>query len=167
MKYCELIKKYGKNKGEEAMWKATKRVSAFLEDISEKEPEKYWELIKGTYYDMCGGHFNEEFGAWQISRMSFVDKSGAEHHAPRWNNTQYEATYNANKAKIPAAYTMWDWAVTLEMIYTDNYCLYKEWWPEATDAELDAKFIAAAVNWLNDKDNPFGTEKVWGYFIGH
>lgn len=165
MTYYEIIKKYGEGKGTDAMWRATKRISEHLEELKEHHPEKYWALVKGTYHDMCGGHFNEEFGRWQIEQMSFTDKQGAEHHAPRWTVAQYEATYNANRSKLPASYTLWDWAVVLEMMYTDNYCLYKGWWPEASEADLDGKFIAAAVNWLNDKDNPYGDEKAWGYLV--
>ncbi|MBR0544532.1 MAG: hypothetical protein IIW98_08840 [Bacteroidaceae bacterium] len=164
MKYIDLIKKYGKDKGENVMWKAAQRISDYLEEVEAAHPDVYWSIIKDTYRDMCGGHYNEEFGKWQISEMSFVDKHGTEHHAPRWTTSQYGNTYLANKGRLPGAYNMWDWAVTLEMMYTDNYCLFKEWWPGASEADLDNKFIQAAVNWLNDKDNPFGDEKVWGYF---
>lgn len=167
MKYIDLVRKYGKGKGDDVMWKATQRISDFLEDVEESHPEKYWSLIKATYKDMCGGHYNEEFGKWQISEMSFTDKQGMEHHAPRWTTPQYSETYMSVKSKIPPEYTLWDWAVALEMIYTDNYCLFKEWWPGISEQELDNKFMQSAVNWLNDKDNPYGTEKVWGYFVGH
>ena len=64
MNYYDLIKQYGTGKGE-AVMAATKRVSEYLEGLKEKEPERYWALIKETYEDMCGPHFNEEFAKWQ------------------------------------------------------------------------------------------------------
>ena len=59
---------------------------------------------------------------------------------------------------------MWDLAVTLEMLYSDNICMYREWWPEANDSVLEAKVIDAAVNYLNDDDDPDG--KIWKRFNG-
>lgn len=44
----------------------------------------------------------------------------------------------------------------------DMINLLKEWFPEATEEELDSKIIDLAVNWLNDED--YGESKIWCYF---
>ena len=165
MNYYDLIKEYGTGKGEKTMWATTKIVSDFLRPMKDAHPEMYWKLIKDTYAAMCGPHFNENFAMWQIGQMYYKDKKGETHHGARWTKEQYKATYDAVKSKLKSsAYNIWDWAVTLEMLAHDNMCLYKEWWPNISDADLDAKFIDAAINYLNDDDDPEG--KIWHRFNG-
>lgn len=51
------------------------------------------------------------------------------------------------------------------MIYSDWYV----WLDNNTtfnNEEIDNKIISMAINWLNDEDNPYGTEKIWGYMNG-
>jgi hypothetical protein len=44
--------------------------------------------------------------------------------------------------------------------------LLKIWFPGATEEELMSKLVEEAVNYLDDADNPYGTEKVWRYLNG-
>ena len=163
MSYYELIKEYGANKGEKAMWIATEMVSEYIKPMKHTDPEGYWKLMKDTYAAMCGRHYNEKFAMWQIEQMHFKDKKGMEHHAPHWSKDQYQMAYDSVKPKLRnAAYNMWDFAVTLEMLYSDNICMYREWWPEAEDKVLEGKVVDAAVNYLNDDDDAEG--KIWKRF---
>lgn len=165
MDYFELIKEYGSGKGEKVMWQATKRISDFIKPMKETNPNEYWGLIKDTYADMCGNHYNEDFAIWEIEQMYFKDKKGEVHHAPHWNKEQYKKTYDANKSRLKnSSYNVWDFAVTLEMIYSDNICMYKEWWENASDAQLEEKVADAVVNYLNDDDDTDG--KIWCRFNG-
>ena len=142
MTYYDLIKKYGEGKGEAAMWAATKRVSEYLEEMKEKQPEKYWSLIKETYEDMCGPHYNEEFAKWQIEQMFYKDKNEEVHFAPNWSAQQYRTSFELNKHRLKKkTYNYWDWAVALEMSYTDNHCMLRMWFPDATDEEIKAKAV--------------------------
>lgn len=50
------------------------------------------------------------------------------------------------------------------MIYSDNYNLTHEWFPNISENEFNQKIYQLAINWLNDKDNPFGNSKTWCYF---
>ena len=165
MNYYDLIKEYGAGKGEKAMWASTQMVSDYIKPMKHSDPEGYWKLMKDTYAIMCGKHYNEEFAMWQIGEMHFKDKRGTVHHAPHWTKEQYHLSYESIKSKLKNAnYNMWDWAVTIEMLHSDNYCLYKEWWPEATDDIIDAKVIEASINYLNDDDDTDG--KIWKRFNG-
>ena len=165
MKYYDLIKEYGAGKGEKVMWATTKRISDFIEPMKQAHPEMYWKLIKDTYADMCGKHYNESFGMWQIEQMHFKDKKGVTHHAPHWTKDQYKGAYDVIKSKLKNSnYNMWDVAVTLEMLYSDNYCMYREWWPDASQEVIEGKVIDATINYLNDDDDPDG--KIWSRFNG-
>lgn len=164
MTYYDLIKTYGKGRGETAMWQSTKLVSDALEPMKETNPEAYWALIKNTYAIMAGPHYNEEFGEWQIAQMSYKDKSGTIHHSPHWTKAQYAAVYDNIRPKLKDdKYTAWDVAVTLEMLYSDYICTLREWFPAETDQELEARVVQLAIAYLNDEDDK--TEgKIWRRF---
>ena len=84
MTVYDLVKKYGKGKGEAVMWESTRMMSDALKPMKETHPDEYWKLIKEMYALMCGPHFDEDFGRWQIGQMHFTDKMGKIHHAPFW-----------------------------------------------------------------------------------
>ena len=74
--------------------------------------------------------------------------------------------YDSVKRSIPVEYNFWDFYVTLNMLKSDECQLLHKWFPEATDDEFEIKVVESAINYLNDSDNPYGTEKVWGYLNG-
>lgn len=162
MDYYELIHKYGKGKGEEAMWKSVRILSEMMDELKESHPEKYWKMLKDTYASMCGPHFNEEFGEWQIEQMFFKDKNGNIHHAPNWTREQYKTVYELNKGKLKD-YTCWDFAVAVEMQYTDYYCRLRTWFPNASDDDIKMKAVELAIDYLDDIDDDEGG-KVWKRF---
>ena len=165
MNYYDLIKEYGAGKGEKVMWETTKIMSDFLRPMKEAHPEMYWKLLKDTYAAMCGPHYMENFAMWQIEQMHYKDKKGEVHHAPHWNKAQYKVAFDAIKPKLKnSSYNMWDVAVTLEMLYSDNICMYREWWSGASESDLDNKVIDATINYLNDDDDLEG--KIWHRFNG-
>lgn len=164
MNFYELIHKYGKGKGEDTMWKSVRILSEMMDELKESHPEKYWKMLKDTYASMCGPHFNEDFGMWQIEQMYFKDKNGNIHHAPNWTKEQYRQAYEAHKIRL-GDYTCWDFAVTIEMLYTDNACLLRSWFPSASEEEIKNKAIDLAIAYLDDIDDDEGG-KVWHRFNG-
>ena len=165
MNYYDLLKEYATGKGEKTMWITAQRVSDFIKPMKEAHPDKYWKFMKDTYADMCGKHYNENFAMWQIEQMHFKDKKGEVHHAPHWTKDQYKSAYESIKSKLKnPSYNMWDFAVTLEMLYSDNICMYREWWADATNEILEKKVVEASVNYLNDDDDADG--KIWKRFNG-
>ena len=137
-------------------------VEELLEAIKEAHEDLYWRFIKKQHEHMFGCHYNEAFGMWRIEQMYYKDKQGNVHRAPHWTKEQYKAAYDSVKGKIPSTYNCWDLAVTLEMNFTDSINLYKSWWPEATQEQLDTKVIESAINYLNDDDDP--DCKIWHRF---
>ena len=68
-----------------------------------------------------------------------------------------------NQCYVVENYNEYDFYVTLNMIKSDNYELYKKRFNGYSDNQLDKLFIEDAINWLDDKDNPFGKNKIWKY----
>lgn len=148
---------------EKVMWESVDDLENMLCVLQQEHPDMYWSFIKKTHKTIFGPHYNEEFGEWRIAQMRFRDKAGVEHQAPHWYKDDYRRVYEVSKPKLKnQRYTCWDLAVTLEMIYSDDFCLYKSWWPQATDEQLEEKVLEAAINYLNDDDDPEG--KIWCRF---
>lgn len=161
MTLFELIRKYGKNKGEDVMWQSTQMISDTLEKHLDKD--ELLKVKKEAYAMMNGGHYNKEFAEEQISKMYYIGTEGARRNAPYWTEEEVSRVYESVRGSIPE-YNMYDFMVTLNMIKSDNCQLVKKWFPNEGKEERTQRFIDMAVNWLRDEDNPYGTEKIWGYF---
>ena len=163
MDIYNILKGGLKGEGSDKMWCITKILS---DAIDEYVPEKQREILKTkVYYSTNGGHFDRDFADAAISKFYYVDASGVKHQAPYWTEPEVKLIYDTVKTKIPA-YNFYDFEVTLNMIKSDNCNKLKKWFPEATDKELLDKLVEETINYLDDADNPYGTEKVWRYLNG-
>lgn len=155
-----ILKEGLKGEGSDKMWCTTKILSDAIEQYV---PEKQREAIKTkVYYSSFGGHFNRDFADAAISKFYYVDLNGVKHEAPYWAESEVKEVYETVKKKIPD-FNFYDFEVTLNMVKSDNCNKLKNWFPEASKEELLEKLVEEAVNYLDDADNPFGTEKVWKY----
>ncbi|HSQ89380.1 hypothetical protein [Romboutsia sp.] len=155
---------YAKAKGDDnKMWNSTKLLSDTICTNCNMSENDYWRLLKKYYSIMAGEHFNKEFAEWQISQMFYIDKNGKRHDSPYWSMAQKIEVYKTIKPRLKYDYNEYDFAVTLEMIQSDNHCLYADWFPNATESEMTDKYIQSAITWLNDDDYPNGG-KIWRYF---
>lgn len=151
----------GKGQGEEKMLDTLRIVSDAIEKrMSEKERD---ELLTRIYGALSGGHFDEEFAAASVAKMYFTEKDGTKRRAPFWTASEVAMRFEKVKERLPKAYNVWDFFVTVQMVASDNWLLLKTWWPEITNEEIFNRVIDLAVNWLDDADNPFGTSKIWDY----
>lgn len=166
MTVYELLKEHGAGKGEATMWQTTKVVSDALEVAMAATPEAKEKVIKDVYAIVVGPHYNEELATAQIAKMAYVDGSGRKVASPHWTKSDYHQAYEyyRNKLKV-AGVNAWDFAVTLEMQYSDYICTLREWWPSATQDELDQKAAELAVAYLNDPDD-MDDGKIWRRFNG-
>jgi hypothetical protein len=163
MDVYSILKEGLKGEGSDKMWCTTKILSDAIEQYV---PDKQKEAIQTkVYYSTFGGHFNEDFAEHAISKFYYVDLNGTKHQAPYWTEDEVREIYEGIKRKIPA-YNFYDFEVTLNMVKSDNCNKLKSWFPQATDKELINKLVEEAVNYLDDEDNPHGTEKVWMYLNG-
>lgn len=111
-------------------------------------------------------HFDEETANEAVAKM-YYDENG-EKYAPYWSLDVVKQIYDSYKAKeeILKIYNLYDFYVTLNMIKSDNYKLYKKRFGGYSDSQLDNLFVEDTINWLDDKDNPFRENKIWKYING-
>lgn len=160
MDIYSILKEGLKGEGSDKMWCITKILS---DAIEEYVPEKQKDILKTkVYYSTNGGHFDRDFADSAISRFYFVEPNGVKRQAPYWVEADVRTLYEPVKSKIPA-YNFYDFEVTLNMIKSDNYNKLKKWFPSVTEEELQTKLVEEAVNYLDDLDNPYGSEKIWRY----
>lgn len=112
---------------------------------------------------MNGGHYDECFAKMAVSKMYYTEDK-EKHYAPYWMSSEIENIWNKVNSELEESdYTMWDFYVTMNMIMSDNYRLLEGRYPNSSKDEKTKIIIEDAINYLNDEDNPFGSEKIWGY----
>lgn len=160
MDVYSILKEGLKGEGSNKMWCVTKVLSDAVNDfVPEKQKES---LMTKVYYSVSGGHFDKGFADRAISKFYYVSPDGMKHQAPYWTEDEVKTVYEGIKSKIPA-YNFYDFEVALNMIKSDNCNKLRKWFPQATDEEIMSKLVDETLNYLDDADNPYGTEKVWKY----
>lgn len=163
MTLYDLTKKYSTGRGEDMMWKTLSLVSDAVE--ASMPPCERKALVRKVYCAMSGGHYNEEFAREDIDAMFYSDKNGVQHAAPYWSAAAIEDAYEGVKDEI-IDYNVWDFAVTMNMLASDNWCLLGRWFPEMSEKERNQKLVEMAVNWLLDEDAKHPDSKIWHYLNG-
>ena len=115
--------------------------------------------------------FKERYGVYDL--VDIVKKLRAPEGCP-WDKVQthetlrkdfIEEVYEGVKDEI-LDYNLWDFAVTMNMLASDNWCLLDRWFPGITDKERNVKLVEMAVNWLLDEDAKHPDAKIWHYLNG-
>lgn len=161
MNLVEILKQHQQDCSPEQRQKVTETIATFV-DMHSTEQDQV-KLYKDIYSILGNGHYNEYFAKQQIGGMYFVDDKDVEHRAPYYTDQKAREMYEVVKDEI-RPYNENDFAVVLNMIYSDNYNLLKRWFPELSEEQLTDKVVDMSVEWLKDDDNPYGTCKAWGYF---
>ena len=160
MTVYNILKEGLKGEGSDKMWCTTKILSDAVDSyVPEKQKEH---LLNKIYYSMNGGHFNKESADRAMSKFYYVDASGNRHEGPYWTESEVKPLYDGVKSRIPS-YNFYDFEVTLNMVKSDNCMKLKRWFPDESESELLDRYVEEAVNYLDDDDNPYGTEKIWKY----
>lgn len=159
MELIDIIKTYGSNRGQTVMWDTIKVVQNHLNNLPEPEKEC---LLKDVYEYLSDGHFDEHFADAQVKKMYYVH-DGDKHYGSFINKDKVIRKYESIRSDIKN-YNQWDFYVTVQMIYSDNYTLLHKWFNNISDEELCEKVYQMSINWLDDEDNPFGSKKIWCYF---
>lgn len=142
MELYELIEKYGKGKGEAVMWETTKLVSDFIKPMKETNKEEYWRLMREVYGKMSGGHYDEVWAMYDVSKMLPV----GEH----WSMKQIEEATRG--MTFPNGTTL-----------CDKYVAFNAFANDLNGVLSDEEIIKAAhAFWFADKDYP-KNDKIWRY----
>ena len=159
MTLYEITKKHGEGQGEEMMWKTVKIVSDAIESSMDEKAKM--KLMRKVYGAMSDGHYTKELAMADIAGMYYTDADGNVHKAPYWEEDALETAYEMYKAEIPG-YNLWDFAVTMNMIASDNWCMLKKWFPSYDEKDMTEKILEMSLTWLKDEDWPTKT-KIWDY----
>lgn len=134
--------------------------------VDEKCDEKHANcLIKRIHEQLFGKHFDEDCALITVNKMYFCKVgSTAKVFGAFIPLEQSHKIYSRFKDDIPKEYNAYDFYVTLNMMYCDNFNLYSKWFKDASAEAMTNIVAEAAVNWLNDPDSPYsdGT-KIWSY----
>ena len=115
---------------------------------------------------ISNGHYNEEYAIEDVKKMYYVDAEDKKHYGSYWSIDDIKNIYASLKGeyvKILDTYNVYDFYVTINMIKSDNYSLYKIRFKNYSEEELNKLFIEDSINWLDDEDNPYGKSKIWKY----
>lgn len=125
--------------------------------------EDKMKVLKRVHKIIDGGHYDETFAKYQVSKMYYTDNEG-DHYGPYYTLEQTKEIYKRYKEDIPTGYNLYDFYVALNMIQSDYTTLVHKWFKDLDKDSFEQKILDLTLNWLNDTDNPFGNTKVWGYF---
>lgn len=125
--------------------------------------EDKMKVLKRVHKIIDGGHYDETFAKYQVSKMYYTDNEG-DHYGPYYTLEQTKEIYKRYKEDIPTGYNLYDFYVALNMIQSDYTTLVHKWFKDLDKDSFEQKILDLTLNWLNDTDNPFGNTKGWGYF---
>ncbi|MBO6068795.1 MAG: hypothetical protein J6P50_06235, partial [Bacteroidales bacterium] len=126
-----------------------------------------YKMMRQLYGQMSHGHYDQEYALADVAKMFYIDKVGAKHSAPYWNENQVREVYEQVKKEIPAGYNFWDFYVALQMTKSNTSELIEKWFPNATPEEREKKIVELAVNEFNDPDSPDNGHKIWAKLSKH
>ena len=158
MDFVELIKKYQEQSTPEEMLEVTKVIGKFVaRHASEEDMHK---LHRDIYGIVSGGHFDKYFADKAIAKMYYVDEDGKKHHAPFYTDEEVREAFELCKDDV-SDYTIHDFAVTLNMVRSDNN-RFLEKYAKSAD-HMKSMVIDMTVEWLQDEDSPHADNKIWWY----
>ena len=142
------------------------KISEFLAKVIDDNIDNIDKIKRKIICIKNNGHYDKETATEDVAKMYYsIDNFNEKKYAPYWSFDVVEKIYNEYKDSVDIlnVYNVYDFYVTLNMIKSDNYVLYKKRFSGYSENQLDKLFIEDAINWLNDADNPYGEHKIWGY----
>lgn len=100
---------------------------------------------------------------YQVSNMYHTKANGVVCRGQIFTVEDAKAIYDKHVRNINREITYWDVYVAVNAQYHDYIRMYKQWFPNLTEEQLDEKIIHSVINfWFEDEDA--GSGKVWNYF---
>lgn len=152
-----IVENLADNGGKE-MLELTKVLSEFVEkNVSDKDKDA---LLRDVYGVVSGGHFNRMYADEAICKMYYEDSNGMKHPAPYFSEDEVEEIFEEHKDDV-SDYTIFDLAVTLNMLRSDNARFLNKYAKD--EAQAKQMVVDMAVEYLQDPDAPHPHSKVWCY----
>lgn len=131
--------------------------------VEEHDNNAFWIALKKFHEHIKGPHFDEMYAKYQVDNMYHTKKNGIVCKGEIYSIDRAKQIYENNVRNLDSSYTCWDVYVAINAQYHDYVRMYNEWYPNATQEDLDCKIISSAINfWFKDEDYSIG--KVWNYF---
>lgn len=162
--YKEIIENYNlSNMPASELLKAIVCFHPIFDYVESHNKEEFWDAMKDFHEKMVGCHFNEMYAKYQVSMMHHTKQNNIICRGEIFTVDDAKAIYEKHVRHINREVNCWDVYVAVNAQYHDYVRLYKEWFPNLTEEQLDDKIIHAAINfWFKDEDADAG--KVWNYF---
>lgn len=167
MSLKKMIESYKKTYGgsEKEMWEAVDLIDERLLCVMKEEcPDEYYQFMRELAEIYNHGHYDREYAEYDISKMWYKTPDGVMHKGGKWTIEEIVPIYNKHKTVLTKPYNVYDYAVTANMIYTDQIVILKSWFPSDTEEQINDKIFQLVDNWLNDPDYAEEGDKIWDYF---
>ncbi len=161
MDFVELIQKYQEGTTPKQMLEVTKVIGKFV--ATHATEEELHHLYRDIYGVVSEGHFDHHFADDAIENMWYKDEEGKKHHAPFFTDKEVAEVFALNKDDI-SDYTIYDLAVTMNMLRSDNNRFLEKYAKNEDEKKEMVKLMA--IEYLQDPDAPHPTNKIWYYING-
>lgn len=129
--------------------------------MSKEQEENAFRSIQ--YYKNGVSHFDELSARGCIAQMYYYDSDTHKSYAPFLSYEDVEKEYRRIRNDI-SDYNLWDFAVTMNLIYSNHVNLVKKW--AKCKQRLIGMISELSVSFLNDEDTDHPTDKIFWYMMG-
>mgnify|MGYP007088308426 FL=1 len=131
-------------------------------DAHASDEDKYC-LLKAVYGVISGGHYDKDFAMHDIGNMHYDDANGIRHSAPFFTDSEVQEMFSRHMDEL-SDYTIYDFAVTLNMVWSDNNRTLCKYAKDGNERKAMAEEMS--VEYLCDQDAPHPHNKIWMYING-
>lgn len=129
-----------------------------LDAIQTENAYQYIQYLKSGI-----SHFNEDMARGRIATMYYYEDDTHRVYAPFFTYNEVKNEYEKVADMIPD-YNVWDFAVTMNLAYSNHYDLVKKW--SKNRESVTKKISDLSVSFLNDEDTNHPTDKIFWYTCG-
>lgn len=112
------------------------------------------------YYMNGNSHFTELSARGCIAQMYYYEDDTNKVFAPYFDYKEVKTEYDKVKNMIPD-YNFWDYAVTLNLAYSNHFDVVKKWTKDKR--KLTERLSELAVSFLCDEDTAHPCDKIFWY----
>lgn len=160
MNYLDMVRaaQNGGHFTEKQMWQSVGSVSGLLDEIKDSHKDLYWRFMREQAGIINGGHYDEVWADYDVSRIEYTDKDGNKHSGAYWTCEQIE---EATKGmSFPNGVTKWDKFVAFNAMKSD---LCKSF-DDGQILKAAYSFYFVDEDWNETSAKSGSATKVWDYF---
>lgn len=129
--------------------------------LSPEDEESAFRAVQ--YYKNSQRHFDELSARAAIAKMFYFVGESEKAFAPFFDYDEARELYDSVADRLPG-YNFWDFAVALNLIYSNHIDVIKGWTRDK--AKLGKRITELVVTFLIDEDSNHPFDKIWWYVNG-